>query len=97
MEAFFTLAKKLNLQERNVMYFFSFMKDTLRNYFKRTLNVSNELSKEEIFKALYSELSGKNYSFDWLLPFFITFVDEQEKEISKLKSRVAELEKKSKK
>ena len=77
MNAFLTLSKKINLQEKNLMYLFLFMKNVLNNYLKRTADAGSSLSTDEIFEALYSNFSEKNNSPDWMMPFFFTFVDEE--------------------
>ncbi|MBQ7493158.1 MAG: glycosyltransferase [Selenomonadaceae bacterium] len=91
------LSNQLQVLKENPVYAYDAFKVEIGWILNDLREYRKKLKNREIYEIIYSEIVKDSNSPDWLMPFFFAFVDDQEKDISKFKSRAAELEKKSKK
>ncbi len=97
INALHKLSNQLQVLKENPVYAYDAFKVEIGWILNDLREYRKKLKNREIYEIIYSEIVKDSNSPDWLMPFFFAFVDDQEKDISKFKSRAAELEKKSKK
>ncbi len=85
------LSNKIEVLKENPEYLYGASRHVLREDFKRIIDMRLQFPSEKIFEILFQEFEGKG--IDLPIPFFLSVIDLQEKNLLAAQKHIAELEK----
>ena len=79
LKALWELSNKLDFLKKNPSYAYDLFKPEIGWFLKDLREYREQLSDHDIYENFYHELATVNNSPDWMMPFFLTFINSERK------------------